>query len=644
MSQFPIIYSVFIAGQASNDKNGPGGSFAYSKHLDHRKDPNALTVLPATVLESGTTVVDLVTDMVQLQSGLMVAIGDAGNVYQRATNGTWSANATALPDTAYGMVYNIQHDTIYIPGQTALHAVTGADGLYSGSAFTVTANVIAAQVDQSGGTHANSYTTLSFVSEASKDKLTYTPTLEPTNQIKLYIATVGTGAVTVIVHDAANNELGRIQVAAASLTAGAVNTFTFATPLRSYLGSIYHAHVIYDNSASKTASTIGTTTASDFSTAQYEQWANRFVQSANGYHPALEFLQYLCFGNERYLAVWEPISQSAPSKTEFQQHKLTFPSGYNTTSLALWNEFIAIAAEKRSTSNTNEFQNGRIYLWDGTATTYNTIIPVPEGSPNSLFSGANILYWFAGGRWWAYSGGQPVSIFQMPGTDVEYTGASTYIRNYPHAMTMRNNILLAAFPSETNVQTIEHAVYSFGSRDKNSPQSFGNSYSISTGTSLYDGTHALRIGMIKNFGDKTFVSWRDDSQTSKYGVDKIDPTSPPASSYTFESLINDNMFISMKRHFPRTDKDKEIADVIIVTAAALPNDATITPKVKVDRGAWTTPATGEVLTNNAGTVMRWSVNKRFREVQVGFDGTAGTTTPKILFVGYLANQLGEEAD
>jgi hypothetical protein len=61
-------------------------------------------------------------------------------------------------------------------------------------------------------------------------------------------------------------------------------------------------------------------------------------------------------------------------------------------------------------------------------------------------------------------------------------------------MTVRNNILLGAFPSETNSTTIEHGVFSFGQRDKNYPESVGESYNMSTG-SLLNGT--LRQGMIK---------------------------------------------------------------------------------------------------------------------------------------------------
>lgn len=638
--KIPITFSVFLAGQASDIKAGPAGSFAYSKHVDFRKSPSQLSILPGTASETGSVVDQLVTEMVQLPSGTMFAIGSTGGIYKRTTGGSWSKNATVLPDTAFGMVYNLQHDTIYIAGLNTMHSISGTDGVFSGSAVTVNTSVFSAQVDQSATDHTNTYTTPAAVSEATADTLSFTPTLDPIYSIKLWVATKGTGALTVLVHDAANNLLGSQQVAAASLANSQLNEFVFSTPIRVYLGSTYHIHVIYDNSGGKTASTLGTLTSNQFPVAQFEQWSNRFVNPTNGLHPMMEFLQYILIGNERYLAVWEPISQSAPLPGEFQQHRLVFPSGYQVTSMDIWNEFAAIAVEKRSTNTGSEFQDGRIYLWDGTASTYNTIIPVPEGSPNSLFSTKNVLYYFAGGSWWAYNGGNPVKIFQMPGTDTEYSAAGVYIRTYPHVMTVRNGILLGAYPSETNSQAIEHAVYSFGSRDKNGPESFGNSYSISTGTSNYDGTHALRIGLVKAFGDKLFISWRDDSQTQKYGVDKIDASSAPAATFSWESLITDEFIISSKRHFASPDRDKEVNEIVIVTKA-LPTGATITPKFKINReAAWETSAS--FVMQAGDTIIHYPVNKRYKELQVGFDGTAGATTPEILMVSALTETLGTE--
>lgn len=641
MAKYPITFSSFEYGFASDLKQGPAGSFYYSRHLDFRKNPTSLSILPAPVLESGLTVTGLITDMIQLPSGAYVAIDNAGGVYRRTTDGVWSKNGTVLSSTACGMVYNLNQDTIWIPGLNNIHSISNADGRFGGI-FTVNeATLTNAQDQASTGGHANSYTTLSSISESATDKFSITPTVEPLYSVKIWVTSKGTGNMVVTMHDAANNTLGTSTITNANIVTGAYNEFVFSTPVRMLVkpnAATYHFHVTYP---SGTASTLGTSTASDLSTVDYSSRSNRLVNPTNGFHPIYEFLQYYLIMNERYVAVWEPISQSAPSASEFQQHRLTFPQGYQATGGALWDEYFVIAAEKRSASATNEFQDGKLFIWDGTSVSYNRIIDVPEGSPYGIFSQKNVVYYFANGKWWAWSGGNPVPLFQMPNTDFEFSNSNTYMVNYPHTMAVRNGILLGAFPSETNSTSIENAVYSYGQRNKNYPNGFGYSYSMSTGSRKNTGTNNLRLGMVKSFGDKLFISWRDDSQPtgSKFGVDKVDPNSPPASTATWESLVNDSVFISSRRHFSRPDNQKQSV-CLKMTFTALPSGATVTPKYKIDRGSWVsgTPATA------GATSLQFDFHKRYKEIQVGFDLTATTTTPTITSVVLVIETLAGEAD
>lgn len=625
MSKIPVIITRNAGGQASADKEGIQYSFAYSRHIDFRKNPNLLSILPATVKETGTTVTGLIIDMIQLPSGKIVAIDDAGGVYVRTTGGSWSKHGTTLTDTAYGMVYNLQQDTIYVPGQTTMHTISDADGRFGGT-LTPNSDVFSHQVDQSSANgHANTYTTTGSITETAVNQLSLVPNLEPLYSLQLWVTTKGTGDLTVTMHDGAHNVLASKTVANASLTNGAYNDFVFSgTGVRMNVSpnsTTYHFHITHSGGSS---STIGTSTASDFSTADYKSWSQRFVNPVNNFHPIYQFLQYYLIVNERYLVAWEPISQTSPSSLEFQQHRLVFPTGYEGTSGAIWNEYFAIAIEKRSTSATNEFQEGKIILWDGTSSTYNSIIDVPEGAPYSLHAVGNTLRWFAGGAWYAWAGGIPVKLFQMPLTDTEFTDTATYFINYPHTQTVRNGILLAGFPSETSSTITEHGIYSYGSRMRNYPDSFGHSYSISTGTRT-NGT--LRIGCVKSFGDKLFISWRDGSS---YGVDKVSPDSDPFSSATYETLITDN---------GRPDKQKSAVEMR-VTFKALPTGATVTPKYKIDRGSWTTgtPATA------GSTSVKLNINERYREIQLGIDLVATTTTPEIISISYIYEGLESERD
>lgn len=637
--QKPVVIERFVNGWASSIKEGPADSFYYSRHIDFRKDPRLLSILPASVKETGNTVTGLITEMIQLPSGKEVAIDITGGIYTRSTLGVWAKQSVVLPDTAYGMVYNQQQDTIYISGSTSVHSISNADGRFGGT-FTVNVNVFMATQDQaSSGGHANSYTTLPTITEAATDRLSIIPTIEPLYSVKIYVLTKGTGDLTVTMHDAANNVLGTATLVntavslgqtTAGVAAGTYNEFIFTPPPRMLVkpnAGTYHFHITHSNG---TASTIGVATSNDFSTADFSSWSNRLVQPNNGFHPIYEFLQYYLFLNERYVAVWEPLSQTNPSNAEWQRHRLVFPAGYEGTSACLIDEYIVIGAEKRSTSATNEYQKGKLFIWDGTAVSYNRVIDVPEGSPYGLFSVGNVAYYFANGKLWAWSTGNPVPVWQMPNTDFEFTDTNTYMVNYPHTLASRNSILLGAFPSETNSTNIEHAVYSFGKRNKNYDNSFGYSYSMSTG-SRTNGT--LRIGTIQARGDKLFIAWRDDSQPvgQRYGVDKIDPNSDPFASGTWESLIIDN---------GRPDKTKEAVS-LRVDFKPLPTGATLTPKYKIDRSSMYT--TGDTSISGSDHIIL-NINKRYKEIQLAFDVTAISITPEIISLTLVWESLSSEAD
>jgi len=624
-----LVITENYGGLAPDLKQGPEKSFAGGEHIDFRKSPTSITVLPEARKETDSVVVGLITEMIQLPSGKKVAIDDEGWVYSRISNGGWEKNTTQLPDTAAGMTYNLQHDTIYVPGLTAMHAITNADSRFNGT-LTVVENAITRQTDQSASDSANTYTTTGSITETLVHQLTFIPSIEPCYSLKLWVTAKGSVSITATLHDAAHNILGTVTKLAADITDGALNEFVFDNPVRTSVrpnASTYHYHITH---SSGTASTIGCATASDLSTARFETIVNRFVEPNNGFHPTTQFLHYILIGNERYLSVWEPISigtTTPPDSAEFNQHKLVFPSGYEVTSMASYTEYIAIACEKRSSSSTNEFQDGKIFFWDGTSSTYNFIQDVPEGSPYGLFSHKNVLYWFANGGWWAWSGGNPVKIYQMPNTDFEYTDTNTYMVNNPNTMTVRNGILLGAFPSFTNSTSLEHAVYSFGARNKNYPEAFGKSYTISTGTSD-NSVNPMKLGMIKSFGDKLFISWKDDTD---YGVDIVDPNSDPYSTAYWESLIIDN---------GRPDRTKQAAE-ITMSFLPLPTGCTVTPKYKINRATSWTYGTAAVATE---TSLRFNINKRYNEIQLGYDLVQTTATPEITSMVFILDTLNTEKD
>lgn len=613
-----LVINNFSGGWSTDEQLGIEHSFAYSSHIDFRKKPSQMSVLPETSKESGGVVVDLVQNMVMVDDGTIYAIGDQGYFYKRTTGGVWTVVAK-LTDGAYGLSYRKDIDKILITGSTTVSEyspISNSPSIkvdkYAKSASADTAAYL------SGGTARYTLNTVLY----ENDRQEYQPDIEPVVSIKVMIADKGTGDWTLTLHDPANNVIGSKTITNANLTSGIWNEFTFATPVRQYVkpnARTYHFHL----TSTVADGTVACATAGDLNTAGFQVLADRLVDSNNGMHPIETFTQYECVGNERYLSVWEPLSEE-PDNSEWERHKLTFPAHLEVCGLGVWNEYLAIACEQKAT--TNNAQVGYIFFWDGTATTYNYFIKTPEGSPHALHEYKNILYYFAGGSWFAYAGGDPVKIRAMPDTDSEYTDVTDTTIVYPYMSTVRRGVHLFGFPSQTTNQSVQHAVYSYGAIDKNFSSSFGLSYTISTGTLTNNGSNNLRIGMIKNFGDALYISWRDGDV---YGVDRVDNSSDPFPAAEWRYLFFDD-------NLPSKYKQAMYVDVEFDD---LPAGATITPKYRTSRsGSW---ISGETATSGSST--RFQINKEFKEIQLGLDITATTTTPVITSITFFFDDKRSEA-
>lgn len=635
-------------GLSTDLKIGPKHSFAYSRHVDFRKNPTGMTILPKTVATSAAPS-SLINDIIRLPSGRLVAMQFDGDTRYRAVNGTWSTLATTfVPGNFNGMYYNLEQDRIYVPtlltnseNGLGLAAINNADSLFGSPAE---AQAMGRILDGSGSaSHANTYTSPgSSVVESATDRLPFTPTLSPTISVDLWITAKGSFGLSLVLHDAAHHELGVSTLLSAQMTNGAYNKFTFSTfgvnhkvkPSQ----STYHFHLRHP---SGTATTVGCATAADFSTADYNRYAARLTYPQSGLFPVIPFLQYMLIGHARYVAAWEIISKpttsdaaSQPSSTEFQQHRLVLEPDYEVTSFALWGEYVAIAAGKLSSSTSSVINAGKIYFWDGVAPNWNFAIDVNEGVPFSLYSHKNVLYYLAGAGLWAWGGNQAVKIRQLPNTDTEFGAGPTFWRVYPKMITVRNDILMIGFPTSTNLNSpLEFGVYSYGARDKNFDESFGYSYVISTGERLYtSGTGTYQIGCVVSFGPELFIGWQNGSS---YGLDVVDASAAPFAAATWESLIYD---------FGRPDKLKEGVDLLI-TFKALPTGATVTPKYKIDReSSWNNSGGSQAQGVAGDTEIRLKINKRFHEIQIALDLAATTTTPEIISTNLKIEFLESERD
>lgn len=625
----------FDGGIANDDKEGIANSFARTVGLEFRKKATSVTFKPKPRQDADQTIVtDLIVGGCRVANGDDYFVGDTGRFYKRTVAGTWSLIGTLTAGSAKGILYRDDADAIYLTSTNTVSRYWPVSGSPVAASFTDP--WLGPVVDSALTGGAATYTVAIAVNEGATHKLSWQPACSPLYSVKLKVVAKGTLDWTLHLHDDTNTVLAQKTIANGSLTNGVLNEFVFSSLIKQYVkpnARTYHLHITQPSADG----TLQVSTAADFSTADYETWAQRLEATRNGMHPVGQVAQYTLVGNGRYVAVHEPLT-NAPTKLEFLSHKLVLPPGYECTGFSQYGEIVAVSAEKRSSNNAARFQDGKVFLWDPTtASTYSTFINVPSGSPYSPWTADGLLYYVVGGKLKAYAGELPATIHDFPGSDAEYSDASSYYINYPYMAALRNEVPIFGFPSETNNTTTEVAIYSYGQNDKNHNKSFGIDCYISTGTKFYTASNNLKIGTVQTFGDTSYISWRDDSQSvgHKYGVDIIDNSSDPMATTTLESLVFD----------PTNDKvalfkDKKAIGVV-VTFETLPSGASITAKYKRNRGSW---LTGTTVTSASADPTQAKViwGTRWKELQFGFDGTATTTTPRITGIFLVYDDLSEE--
>ena len=612
----PLVQSSFYGGWATDDQLGGPSSFAYSRGIDFRKKPTQFSALPAARKESSGNVVDLVQNEVMVNDGTIYALGSTGKFYKRTTAGVWSTQATLNSAGSHGLSYRRDTDCIYA---TSLNAVTEYGPISSSP--TIKLDKYGASASSSstayltGGTLTTTLGT--GISESSVTLQSYQPDIEPCVKIGVKVIDRGTGNWTLTLHDGINNVLATKTITNANLVNNAINYFSFSSQVRQYVkpnARTYHFHI----TSTVADGTVASSASNDLNTCDFEYWADRLIQTNNGMHPQETFLQYQVFGNGNYLSAWEPLSD-VPTNAEWLRHRLTFPAGLEVCGLAVFNEYLAIACEQRSTSASVSAQQGYIFFWDGLSSTYNYYVKVPEGSPYSLHEHKNILYYFAGGAWYGYANAAPVKIRTMPNTDSEFTDTVDQTIVYPNMATIRRGVHLFGFPSTTTNQTIEHGVYSYGAVDKNFPETFGFSYPISTGT-LTNTSGNLKIGMIKNFADTLHISWQDGA--SNYGVDVVDNFSDPQTSTVWQGLTFDN------GQRTKLKTGVEVSALFSTLSAG----ETVQLGYRIDGGAW---VDGDVVTS--GQLATLKINKRFYYISTRVTLGATTTPAEVNCVTLIYN-------
>lgn len=613
----------WAGGYSPDDTRGPAGSFAYGRQLNFRTSASVIQLMPQTVEQSGGVVTDLLMDGVLTPSGDIYWIGDSGNFYKRSTvDGSWTLISNLGEASGGSLVYRSDQDAILIPLQTKVAQYSSVSGTPTAASIQVNKYIQSASTDIAASRNGGGqiYTLATAITESSTALNSFQPDIEPLYSIKVKVVTKGTGDWTLTLHDGLNDVLASSTVVNANVVNNTLNEFVFATPIRMLVkpnARTYHFHL----TSTVADGTVAVATASDLSTCDYEIWASRFVTTNNTLHPAMQFLQYTLYGNERYVAVHEPLEDNA-TNDEWQRHRLTFPSGLEVCGLAPYQNYAAIALERQNT-NSGEYQFGLIGLWNGIDTTYNDAIPIPEGSPYSLFSFENQLYWHAESSWYKMVNRTPTRVRRFPGATDEMSGVYAYTRINPNMASVRKGVLLTGFPSTTSNTAIEYGIYSLGSLDRTYDVSFGLDYVLSTSSRFNTPGKNLKIGCVKNFGDEMFISWRDDSNTNSalaYGVDTISPLSTAATAARYEALWFDD------------DRPEDYQNNLRMKIVfnALPAGCTVTPIWRTDRdGSWHNEDGSSGIAQAGDTSVVTPIEVKSTACQVGYIVTSTGSNVKI---------------
>jgi hypothetical protein len=452
-------------------------------------------------------------------------------------------------------------------------------------------------IDQTATTTGNTYTLTTAINEGATHRKTFTPSKDPQKSLSVLIADTGTGNWTLTVHDSLNNTIASKTVAIASLTTGYYE-FIFSSvwrPLTNFTNE-YHFHL----TSSVAGGTVTSTTTNDLETVSYRTYFQFLVEDIE-WHAAGKFLNFIFFLNERYLATYDA--------TLYDPNKLVFSAGWRARCYGYWQEYLAIGCMKGA--NIYDYDQGRIYFWDGYSPTFNFYIDVPEGGVNALLGTRGQLYIWAGwhGDLLVYEGGSSAKKLK----EIPLLDPAEYAEVYPQAVAMWQANPRFGVAGNSNSSDINKAVYTWGSKNYNYPDTLTCDFPISTGN--YGST--VKIGAILPFNKELLISWQDNVA---YGVDYVNVSNNPYPTAYLEMMVED-LDVSYK---------EKQATQLVATFDPLNSGESINVKYMNEETDTTWNLNSDSPTTDDITIRKIISNGRYFHMKVGVDLTTSTTTSPVL--------------
>lgn len=374
-------------------------------------------------------------------------------------------------------------------------------------------------LDQSLDTSGQTYALTTAISEAATHRQTFVPDKDPQKSIEVNISDTGDDSDwTLTVHDQLNKTVASKTITHANLHTGDFE-FVFDsvwTPIR---GASYHFHL----TATTTTGTplVVTTISNDLETADFHTYYQFLVEDVD-YHPVEQMLNFLVFGNGRYVAKYA-------ADGTYEPHRLVFPSGWKVRCFGFWKGYLAIGCWKGT--NIYDTDQGIIFLWDGVSDTYNDYVMIPEGGINSMYGSRGILYVWAGyhGDLLEYRGGDYATLVKR----IPKITNETSLETMPKAVTMWNALLRWGVAGVSDSEDVERGVYTWGKTKGQSNDSLSYDYPISTGNRTVSN---IKVGFVFPVAKKLMIGWQDNTGC---GMDVVDPAGSCFQTGTIERNIED---------------------------------------------------------------------------------------------------------
>lgn len=664
----------FYGGLSTDVKIGIENSYADGECIDVRKSPSQMTVLPkAKKIDENNAAPFLA--FTQAKNGNIYGIRRDGKIGLLATNNS----AVSIVDSAtpfnsgHGLAYFSTDDALFFSSNTYKFGSYG-ELLSSGNSIRTTFDLmddngryitypveiqeygetIFYKVDttapRSSGTNTCAVGT--SVSESNANKALVLPKANNIAQIGVFFTTAVASNVYLELHDESDNVV--LKSATKAVSAGSDSMVYFdmlPDPTismsadnfprvkipwsgdTSEAGSVYHLHIV----SSVAGNYVKTMEANNMYYGLYFALKTYVLDwTHNGKHPIATKAD-IYFGNGQYVAKRTSAPVDYLNDAIFVQNALRIDDDFEVCSFCMTDDYLIVGAEKNNIASSRPQQGGRLYFWDMASESPSFIIDCPAGSPSSMYNMGDIVYIIVGGALYAYTGGKElVKVRTFRGTDTELSGASTSTQQNPNMMAMRREVLMIGFPSITTASSIKYGVRAWGATDKNFPNCFTFNYRIPEAKSVYNNAEeSYGITCVYNFGDTLIFGYSItdiDNSITKYGLACVDNTCGTETSFFWESLQYD-------AGSPAYEK---MALRVGIYFDALPEDCSITPKYRIDDGDW---VVSSISAGEGDRYVHFEINKRFHELQIGFNGTSANdyNTPVIKQVGAEIRILNEEA-